>query len=469
MRRLLAWIACAAAWTTLAAAAASDAPLTTVVLEATSAADLRAQLLARAAHDDDPVTVSRALAVASRSWERAGEADSAIAAMTRAVAAAGTPAHRLGLAELLLHRRAGDDVAMAIAQIDSARHAGLPDRAAHAEAAGLQAWAYTLAGRPDTALVIVRRFTPQLTRELRWRYRIAKIHAAAGDAPGAYDVLKPLAIAARLQDVEVNALLHDLGIGPRLEQDVERAILEADGPELAAIGSAGGRRVRFMSFDGFGLGGVLVAPERPAREPMVMIAAPGENLAVYDTVISVLRHARFPAMILDVRGSGWSVGPSCPLMETWEGRQDVMTDLVVRDVRPTLRQLVHQTGADSTHYVLVGVGDAAPIAVETAATDSAVAALVLVSPRCEESERGPMRARLASRPLPLFIQRGALDYADTELYEALYAAARSNVSRVVEGRGSGDGEQFRRDPEALPRIIDWARDRLRDARRDARR
>jgi predicted alpha/beta hydrolase len=231
-----------------------------------------------------------------------------------------------------------------------------------------------------------------------------------------------------------------------------------------------GRRVSFLARDGSRLGGVVAVPgDAGAHRAAIVLMAPGDTIANYDSLGVALVQAGFATLFLDVRGSGWSVSPTCPSPDTWAEREEALQHLVARDVRAALGELATHVPIDTTRYLVAGVGGAASMAVEAAALDSRVGALLLVSPKPEAVERGPMRARLAKLQLPTFFQVGQEDFTEADVTDALYQAGNRSASRVVEARFMGSGALvFHNDPTIAARFTRWLDDVLpRSGRRGA--
>jgi hypothetical protein len=204
--------------------------------------------------------------------------------------------------------------------------------------------------------------------------------------------------------------------------------------------------------------------------------APGDTVADYDSLTYALTHAGVATMLLDMRGSGWSVSPSCPLPDTWNGREELLEKRAAVDTRDALAALGQEVPVDSSRYLVVGVGATAPIAVQAAVLDRRITALLLVSPKPAAVERGPMRAQLARLKLPVFYQMGPEDFEDAALVDAFYRAGNRQASRVAEAHVIGHGiGQFHHDPAVAARVIRWlnenlpARAALPRARRQGRR
>jgi hypothetical protein len=261
------------------------------------------------------------------------------------------------------------------------------------------------------------------------------------------------------------------GFGGRIESEVARQIEDRDQSEQPAIQRMGGRRVLFRSRDDFALGGVLAAREGARNlRGAIVIVSPTDTIADYDSLTIALERSGHAVMLLDVRGSGWSVAPSCPLADTWQGREAILHTRVAHDVREALRALAIEVPLDTTRYVVVGVGPTASMAVEAATYDSRVGALVLVSPRPDPLEQGPMRARIASLALPIFYQIGPEDFENSPLIDAFYQAGNRGASRIAEARVIGHGPaQFHRDPAVAARLTRWLDETLpRNARHGSR-
>jgi alpha-beta hydrolase superfamily lysophospholipase len=215
--------------------------------------------------------------------------------------------------------------------------------------------------------------------------------------------------------------------------------------------------VRFSGRDGFPLSGVVLTPPLKTRSrAAVLLIAPGDTVADYDSLGLALERAGVAVMLMDVRGSGGSVAPVCPLPDTWEGRQERLHALTARDVRDALRALARVASIDTSRYLVGGIGSTASIAVEAAEIDRRVRALLLVSPKPASVDRGPMRARLTRLRLPVFFQSGSGDFESAPLTEALYQAGNRGSSRVAEARAAdGGAAQFQLGPSVSARFIRW--------------
>jgi tetratricopeptide (TPR) repeat protein len=435
-----------------------------LLTECPSRASLRASLLdqARAAEAKDPLGAGEAAFYAGTSYERATLPDSAILCYQRAVASRAGTEERLALADALLGRGAAGDLEAARALLDSSLSQAGPDEVAIASAfAARRAWVQLLAGDPAGACERFATLAPSLDDEPLWRYRMARAWLAAGDRRKVLALAEPLAVLSRGQDEEILGFLERATALPggqaAVGERISRAIAARDNRERRVIDALGGRRVRFLASDGFSLGGIAVPPRGGAgRRAAIVLCAPGDTLAAYDSLNVALARAGWAVMLLDTRGSGWSVGPTCPLPGSWAGREDEMQTRCAKDVCDALRALCLVAAVDTSRYVVFGVGPAAPIAVEAAALDRRAEALVLLSPRPAPVDRGTVRAAIRRLQRPIFFSTAPEDYLEFETTDALYQAGNRPRSRVADARGAGHGAQpFRDDASAAPRLIRW--------------
>jgi dienelactone hydrolase len=440
-------------------------PTAAVLYSSATQVQLRARLdsLARATAATTPLEAGLALHYRGESFERGGQRDSAIACFQRALDLRGDHEDRLSLTDALLRRHHGRDATTALGVLKTgiANTQGESGELALAYQAR-SGWATFLAGDTAAALVQLKPLEPRLSRSQEWRYRLARVTLAAGDPHHAYDLLLPLLIASRHQDAELVEMLNTIGAktgrGSALDGDVARNLGARDQIERTAITSMGGRRVTFPASDGSYLGGVLVADSGPAkRRAAIVLVAPGDTIADYDTLSVSLRRAGFAVMLVDVRGSGASVSPVCSLPDTWEGRQQALEERVAHDVRDALRALRTTFSVDSTRVIAIGIGMTASIVVQAAEIERRIAALVLVSPSVPEVERGQMLARMRSVQRPTFFQVGPEDQlASGAMIDSLLQASPRGASRLADARAVGGGvRQFGSDPKITPRLVGW--------------
>jgi predicted alpha/beta hydrolase len=305
-----------------------------------------------------------------------------------------------------------------------------------------------------------------LRRTPQWRYREARVEIKAGSPRKAFWLLFPLAVASRLQDKEVMGLIGQISaaarVGSRLQDEVEKAIALSDRNEQRLLGELHAHRLRYTARDGVALGAVVFPPAGTARRRAALVLmAPGDSASDYDSLAVALRRAGLAVMLMDVRGSGWSVDAGCPLPDAWRGREERLNTLVARDVRTALNALAKDLPIDTTRYLVAGVGASASIAVQAATLDRRVAALLLVSPNAPPVEHGPMRARLAEIRLPVFFQIAPDDRENFALTDDLFHACNERKSRIAEARAMGHGPlQYHQDPAVALRLTRWLKETM---------
>jgi hypothetical protein len=461
------WIAALALCGGLAGAAAAQfagpGVVDAVLLEASPGEMLRARLLA-VADSLAPLSgaeAARAMALRGSSYAREGGPDSAVASLERALALDDRADTRVRLAEALVGR---------LGEGDARRAAGVlrpiqPILATHpergdAQAQALLAWTHYLEGRPDSAAALFAPLEDWLSLDPEWRYRLACTAMERREWTRALALLPLLAVRSRFHDSDVMEMLraaaYEMNAVRRLQPSLVRELARADAADTTVLAGMGGRRIAFAADDGFPLGGVVFAPAARARRRAAVIVAAGDTLAAYDSLAIGLRRAGLSVVVLEPRGSGRSVGPSCPSRETWRGREAEMQLRVAGDVRAAVAALARRTGADTAAYLLVGMGAMAPAAVDAAVLDRRARALLLVSPAPDPVDRGRMRAAIAAVRRPVYFQIGPEDQIATSVLDALYRAGDPRLSRIADSDQAGRGaEIFRRDPRIMTRFRQW--------------
>jgi hypothetical protein len=447
---------------------------------ADSPAGLRSQLLTfadSAADAGDHLGAGEALGYAGTSFQREGRVDSAIVCHRRAFGLLDDQQSLLALVDQLLLRRAAGDASEAIRLLSAAQ--------ANSEIAyppalvGRIAWARFLQGKPDTAAALFATVERWLLPRYEWRFRLARVALAGRNYRRAVELLMPNAVRSRGTDDEVIGMLEqagkELGATPRIQAQVLRESEDRDKVEASLAAAVGGRLIELAASDAFPLGALLVpaAPARGARRapPLlaVVLMAPGDTLASGDSLVVALHRHGLTTLLLHLRGYGASVGPSCPSPDAWFDREAALQARIARDVGDVVRGVRRVTPVDSTRYLVVGVGASATMAVEAAALDPRVKALLLVSPAPALVDRGPTRARLAQLRLPVFFQVSPDDFDESlAVTDLLYQAGDRSASRVVEsGTGGQNLVQFRYDPALATRFLAWLDAALRPAKAPA--
>ena len=452
---------------TLVVATPSSAQRTAVdtLLEAANGGrELRPRLMAFADSiaARDAILASQAIAWAGLSFAREGEPDSAVACYERAVALDAGEPRRIELATALVARLGAGDATRAREVLRPVQPVTpeLPD-VTQAPLQGLFAWSHYLSGRPDSSERLFGPVQTWLSTHPEWRYRMACVAFERKDWIKVQRLLTPLAVKSRMADHDVMDMLNrsadELGARGRLEPMLLQEIFKRDRVEQELLADMGARRIAFRARDGFPLGGSLLVPPRITRpRAAVVLVVPRDTLELYDSLAVGLRGLGFAVLLMDPRGSGRSVAPGCPLADSWRGREAAMEATVAGDVAAAVAALAREARADSTEYLVVGVGDTGPIAVEAARRDRRVRVLMLVSPNASPPERGATRAAVAALRRPIYFQTGPEDYPTWGFMDALYRVTDQTASRVAASDKPGTRATiFRRDPKILERFRRW--------------
>jgi hypothetical protein len=451
----------------LAAPAAASNAVDALLLRGESAGGLRALLLLHAATAADSAQQGEALMRTGQSFERDGKPDSAIACYQEAVARHAGAGERAALVDALLLRRGPGDATRALDLIGP--HPSQETVLSEDEVAGVEgqrAWALYLVSQGDSALRLMRSYKYWLLRasnpfEREWRYRLAVLEQDHGDLQRAASMLALLAVESRFKDEDILGDLKDastkLGIKASVEMSMRQQRRDSDVAEKVVLDRMGARRVSFSGTDGFPLSGIVFAPPGASRHrAVVTLSPPNAIVEDFDSLAAGFTRAGYATILLDVRGSGFSVDASVPLPETWRGRETRLQSAVARDVAPALRALDAAARVDTTRFLLIGVGATAPIAVEAASLDPRARYLALVGPEAAPTDRGILRARIARMGRPTFFQVPAFDNGTFPLVEALYESTDRRTSRISDSVLAGRGAlNFHYDAAALSRLIRW--------------
>lgn len=449
----------------VAAAARADQAALDAVLDAQrdrAASRPRVVAYAESIAARDPAMAALALDAAGTGFARDGEPDSAVACFERALALEPVPPRRITLAAALIARLGGGDAARARAVLRPILSITpqLPDPT-QAPQQGWYAWGHYLSGHADSAATLFAPIDSWLSPQPEWRYRLGCVAFDRAEWIRVMQLLTPLAVRSRMADRDVMELLDrasdQLGAQRRLKPMLMHEVVDRDKIEDELLTDLRARRVGYTAADGFPLSGTLVVPPRATRpRSAVVLMAPGDTIASYDSLASGLARLGFAVLLTELRGSGRSVAPGCPSPESWRGRETRMEALVAGDVRRALLALAREAKADTTRYLVVGVGESGPIAIEAAARDRRIPALLLVSPVAPPIERGPLRAILARLKRPVYFQTGPEDFTTWGLIETLYQACDPRASRVADSDKPGHlATLFRRDPMVLARFKQW--------------
>jgi pimeloyl-ACP methyl ester carboxylesterase len=396
------------------------------------------------------------------SFSRGGQPESALVHWRRARELRNGPGDCSALAEALMKtgRRADLQEAMGFVTPALAEAQATRDNSV-AELQGLLAWGTYLSGDPVGARAQFDGLADQIGRSRAWRLRYAEVLEQSGAAIPAIQTARPVAVACRGQDAGVMKILSGaaerIGQVDAMQRDLADMLAARDRVEERAIERMSGQRVSFTGRDGFPLAGVAVMPQ-DARAPhaAVVLLAPGDTIAAYDSLAAGLGRAGFAVLFTYVRGTGMSVAPSCALPESWDGREEELMRQTSRDVREGVRALARLGKIDTTAILIGGGGSMALAASLAAADDRRARGLLLLSPDPDPVDRGFLRATLARRKMPVFFQQSPEDFPNFEITDMAYHASDEANSRVSDGHSFGHGAvAFRQDPKVTPRFLEW--------------
>jgi len=435
--------------------------------ESATLVDQRAQLL-RLARDSEAAAPEQAAAAwhaAGRAFEHEAQADSAIACYRKAIALERTMTRLVAAMDALFRRTGPGDAEEALGLAQQALAVGGPSSVPFHELQARLAWAMFLNGKTDDARASLGRLERALVRRPLWQLRMGRVALESGDLKRAFGMLLSVAMESRGQADDAMDMLRkvsgQLGSSGGYEDQLRHELAVRDRQNDRLVQALGGRRLMLEGADRFPLGGTLLAAPGTGRHgAVVAMIAPEDSLDSWDSLAVRLRNGGLSILLLDARGTGYSVGRSCPLATSWEGRRGSLVQRSAEDPAQGLRGLAKSTRSDTTHYTLIAEGTMASAALAAAERDPRVREVVLVSPNVDPVERGPARASLRRSRVPLYITQTRIDQYNELWTEPLYQAAPEGISRLTEAPGSGSGpESFRSDSTATDRLMRWMREK----------
>lgn len=224
--------------------------------------------------------------------------------------------------------------------------------------------------------------------------------------------------------------------------------------------SAADRETTFVAADGWSLGALLRPAGGGAAAPgVVMVPGSRHERDAWTTVADALHERGLASLRLDVRGRGTSKGSV-----TYDRMGPVERRRVVDDVSAALDHVARHDGVDADRLAVVTEQDTSPDAVEAAAADERVRAVVVVSGRSPRR----LTAALERIELPVLGMVSTEDRLGLRATVDAYLAGADEGSRLEVFRGLGVGitmasvRQFE-EPDAEPIesiIASWLVDRL---------
>lgn len=142
------------------------------------------------------------------------------------------------------------------------------------------------------------------------------------------------------------------------------------------------RVVTFPTQDNLLITGAYTPPPWPGKAPMaILLHMYGSDRHAFDPLVPVLHGAGFAVLAIDLRGHGESVGPAAlRLARRVAERDKKLFAEMDRDVEAAYAWLAAQPEADPARFVLVGASVGCSVALEYAARDRSVDAMVCLTP-----------------------------------------------------------------------------------------
>jgi dienelactone hydrolase len=431
-------------------------------------ADLMRELL-----PGDRASAGEAALYVGALWREEGRTDSARAWFERAVALRGQGLERLALADVGLDARdsAGAHLAME-ALAASARLSMLGSGVQTWQFDVRRGWAHHLLGRSDSALALMRPAVRHMREADEWMVRLAEAELAAGNLRETLELLLGIADHEPIVDPRASRLLEDAaqaaGLGGALDSQLSTRMDALLRVEDGVLDSWGAGPAEWRGVDGMKVRGVFLpsATPRTRRAGVLVLRDFDTPLAEYDSLALAFSRRGYPVLLAELRGTEHTRDTVWHSPHAWRGRERLARALVVEDVRRGLTALAAQPGVDTSAMVVVGLRESGPMAAEAASRDPRVRGLVLVTPRPELTQIGPLRASVERLRCPAYFQTSPeeLDYED--VVDSLYRATDPMKSRLVDCRTSGSGTAlFRRDERVRKQLVEWVGETLPARRR----
>jgi len=214
---------------------------------------------------------------------------------------------------------------------------------------------------------------------------------------------------------------------------------------LATVTVAGAETVRFDTEDGVRIVGELSFPEPGVltvieRRPLVILLHMyASDRSAWKPLVPKLTEAGFAVLAIDMRGHGESVEPaSQDLARRVKERDASLFNAMPRDVAAACAFLADRLDVDASRFAIVGASVGCSVAIEYAAHDASVDAIVCLSPGTDylgvDSTR-PVKA-LGKRAMLLLATEGERKAPD-EL-----ARLNPNVTTDIVGKGTVHGTRM---------------------------
>ncbi len=217
--------------------------------------------------------------------------------------------------------------------------------------------------------------------------------------------------------------------------------------EAGVAGQTGTKTVTFTSTDGVKLVGTFYTPVTANAPGLVLIHMVARQRTDWDELASLLQSQGFAVLTFDLRGHGDSSGS-----RDWTK----MTE----DVAGAYRFLIDQPGVDSRRIGLVGASIGANLAVNFAAAERGVKAIVLLSPGLDYRGVKTEAAMQQYGDRPVFLAASRTDaYAAQSVATLGEVATGEKKAKIYDDAGHGT-QMLGKSSDLSSLIVEWLKSTL---------
>jgi len=234
-------------------------------------------------------------------------------------------------------------------------------------------------------------------------------------------------------------------VGGRLLPVALTIVVPAAGPVAAQVSAtkpAEARSVSFHTEDGVVIVGDYYAPEPKSDEkaPIVILLHMNRcDRSTWKPLVPYLHAAGFAVLAIDMRGHGESLEPKAfNLKQRVEKGDSKLYQAMHQDVAAAYVWLAAQENVDPARFALIGASVGCSVALDYAARDRSVDAIVCLTPGTNYlglDSTGPIR-RCESRSILMLTAKAEAGAAN----ELRRIAAQASVQVMDDGRADGDGQ-----------------------------
>jgi pimeloyl-ACP methyl ester carboxylesterase len=146
-----------------------------------------------------------------------------------------------------------------------------------------------------------------------------------------------------------------------------------------AAAFAGGKNSRFVTEDGVEIIGSLWMPERQSSPAILLLHMLGQKRQDWDVFAEELVANGYAVVSIDLRGHGQSTKQNDETINYAKFNSDDYQNMVL-DVEAVMKYFRNDVRIDSTRIGIVGASIGANVALQAAAADTGISAVVLLSP-----------------------------------------------------------------------------------------